>query len=50
MEERVRRILIELNRGASELEELVDEGKQVIDKIEVAGKGEQLGPTEQFAF
>ncbi|KAI5454956.1 hypothetical protein NCC49_002232 [Naganishia albida] len=36
MEDRVRGILIELDRGGNELEELVEQGKQVVAKIEIA--------------
>jgi hypothetical protein len=39
MEDRVRGVLIELNRGGNELEELVEQGKQVVQKMEIAEKG-----------
>jgi hypothetical protein len=39
MEDRVRGVLIELNRGGNELEELIEQGKQVVQKIEIAEKG-----------
>jgi hypothetical protein len=39
MEDRVRGVLIELNRGGNELEELIEQGKQVVNKIQIAERG-----------
>lgn len=47
MEDRVRGVLIELNRGGNELEELIEQGKQVVDKIQIAERGKHPSPSRQ---
>lgn len=49
MEDRVRGILIELDRGGNELEELVEQGKQVVAKIEIAERGKLSFPANPCA-
>lgn len=44
LEDKVNRILIELNRTGSELEELVEDGEKVISNIEMAEKGRSCCP------
>jgi hypothetical protein len=45
LEEKVNRVLIELNRTGAELRELVEDGEHVIANIEMAEKGESSDPT-----